>query len=116
MIGKIYHKDNEWLLEYTTTVNNVSMLVNHRLHQQDVTLEIQSKYKANDKLALDVEFELVETTDGETNSFEIVIHHIEGDFTWSEIFKKYHDTYRSHFKSFEQWLEANYYVPKKKNK
>lgn len=115
MKGQIYYKNSqEWVLQYKTIVNNISMIIAHTLHPKDVTLEIQSKYRANSNLPLDVEFELVETIDGEANSFEIVIHHIEGDFTWSEIFKKYHDTYRSHFQSFEQWLEANYYVPKTK--
>jgi len=114
MKGSIVYNDytQQWVLKYNTTINDVKMVVEHTLNPDDITPEIKSKYKLKNGVPLGVEFEYNEI---EANQiFDINIISVEGDFTWSDIFKRYHDTYRNHFQSFEQWLEVNYYVPRRR--
>jgi len=111
MTGALYKRNSDWYLEYKIESSNTTTTVSHKLDPKDITLEIEAKYKTKDGESLVVKFDLIDK-DG---TFEIEILHIEGDYIWSDIFKRYHDTYRSHFLSFEGWLEKNYYIPKRKN-
>lgn len=114
MKGSIVYKvhSQEWVLKYNSIVNHVKMNIEHTLNPEDITPEIKSKYKLKNGVPLGVEFEYAELEPG--HPIDITIISVEGDFTWSDIFKRYHDTYRSHFQSFEQWLEVNYYVPRRR--
>lgn len=111
MKGILYSKGNAWYLKYKLESDNISATMSYLINPDDITLEIETKYNLAGNKPLSVEFDVINGHHG----MEVKILHIEGDYSWTDIFKRYHDSYRSHFMSFESWLETNYFVPRRRN-